>query len=1763
MSTIDFSANANFMDNNGCRKAFGGLKGVSDLSCIRESVDAVTGSGSFLITFNTYSMNAAENNLFTHNGNPPLSSLYCNTSAINVDLVEGVSCVLEDVETDQLPLYAECSNHGTCDRGFGICKCATGYHGPACDDTTDSKPIVVHSHDGPFFTGNLMQLGVYRTSSPNFNILEASVGPSASSQKVTTLRGDGLLTHRGAAHFQGGLAVCPVSNKPFTTEHCRSDAGLNASAIASSITTASSAVRTHLLLLTDGRPVHTVSSDGSLRTQGSLSAAADQFLVSQDGTVRMTKALVNSSLEIGQELRVGQGVRVVDSSVTVTSARSIGGDHGQDQRGDPLLQLRYRPEDQSVFRAVLANEEGATAKAPVTTFELFSNGTVYMKALKLQSGGIAVEAGGVSVLSGGLSVYGGLAVRSGGLRLDDQAFSASTLSALSPASHVSGPVLRAAAASPAFSGTLLSLQAESTLPTFTYITALNQRNNSVFSVLSDGSIHSSGGAAFQGSLTVSQHTSLLGGMSLGRVMVTAGADIALICCAAGSHFIVSEDGQRTRNLLTIAAAPDGRLEDGQAILITNRDSQPLRGIANIPPNVTISLVYDGDRAVWLDVRSLWAPTEELRAVRIFEAENDLDVGNVTVSFGRLRLTRLRKGSLLSVGAGGVVIETPSLIVANQSLFVTSLYVDKMSGIDGGDISLQGGRMRNLSLAGVDRLECASATFNAITLTWQKTLKKGAFLAYFDENGALNRAQELPYGGGTGSLAISCLHSNLDGRGHELSNVTLRDVRSLTVGRVTAAALVLSQARGQDDGSLAWLRQGELASTAKSVVFDPVSEVLTVARLSGFSLQGSVRGNGYEMSNISVAATTVTAAAVETTALRVSSLAWQQQQQRGDRSAEPRLVLTDHTGLLSAAADPDMSFGRISATGLFLSGDVDLQGNTVRNGVLDPALLEVKPFGDLTAGRLRLFDLARDTSDGQAVATENTTVLLATAQGDVISKQDLLLAQDGVLTSAGGFNTRGSTTTGSLTISSLATDTEMDSILAVSPEGTVSATTNPILQSLTTRSLKLVPPSVPSLVAIDSSGSLTAVSRSADSQYSAATEYSLTNLNIEHHLNASTIAASSITASDIYLLALPLTADPYQQVLAVDGQTGLISPTSRLLLETVHCSAVLADSVNTTSLSVHTLLLDPPAAAAAPFTAVTAIDSTGRLHTPDEIHLDILTARQAALATLTTGSITLKDPDGASGSLSIAPLVRTASGLVQPSDELLLRSLRAEHTFSDAVTTNRLRLQSSSPSSSAAGTVSGVLLTDKDGFVSASRDLQLSSVTTEQLQVTAALSVAGLALLSPLLPLSDAPFLLLSDASGVVSAVPCHDLISRSVSSLPSPPLMTYANLTVTDQLIATHLYLGMQSSQSDRPLGEGRLLGLGSDGEIFAVSSDLSLQQLRLDRLHVEGSLDLIGKLSLQGIGDSTGEGPSKLLIVGNTGDVTAAEAVVVQDGVLTARHLRAEQLSGASDASALQLTGATCVNCTLTAPAITLPAPTPHAGAAAVSMCHLVMRSQQDGQLIALDAMLADQTGTLAVSAIQPLPSSLPNSLLITNATLSSSNMHGGNLTAIQSISAASLEVSGFSEFGSQVFIGGSLSVHGSVIATGPYMESSDIRFKKDVQRIQKALSKVDLLNPVTFLYDSEAYPEQGFPDSRQMGFVADEVMAVVPELVDVEMKSGEGFKSVAYARVSALLAAAVIELHEEMRTSLEAMRVEMKAMRGMLQEVMEDQGRAGGSGV
>ena len=128
----------------------------------------------------------------------------------------------------------------------------------------------------------------------------------------------------------------------------------------------------------------------------------------------------------------------------------------------------------------------------------------------------------------------------------------------------------------------------------------------------------------------------------------------------------------------------------------------------------------------------------------------------------------------------------------------------------------------------------------------------------------------------------------------------------------------------------------------------------------------------------------------------------------------------------------------------------------------------------------------------------------------------------------------------------------------------------------------------------------------------------------------------------------------------------------------------------------------------------------------------------------------------------------------------------------------------------------------------------------------------------------------------------------------------------------------------------------------------------------------------------------------------------------------------------------------------------------------------------------------------------------------------------------------------------------------TGGLFNASDRKIKKGIRPIESALDKVMSINGVNYEHDLEKYPTMGLGDKMQYGFIAQELEAVLPELVQqkslptggarkasadasMEENTNETFKMVNYTGVIPVLVEAIKEqqhIIEEMKLEIEALQ-------------------------
>ena len=128
---------------------------------------------------------------------------------------------------------------------------------------------------------------------------------------------------------------------------------------------------------------------------------------------------------------------------------------------------------------------------------------------------------------------------------------------------------------------------------------------------------------------------------------------------------------------------------------------------------------------------------------------------------------------------------------------------------------------------------------------------------------------------------------------------------------------------------------------------------------------------------------------------------------------------------------------------------------------------------------------------------------------------------------------------------------------------------------------------------------------------------------------------------------------------------------------------------------------------------------------------------------------------------------------------------------------------------------------------------------------------------------------------------------------------------------------------------------------------------------------------------------------------------------------------------------------------------------------------------------------------------------------------------------------------------------------------QPSDIRLKKDVQQLNGALDKVLKLRGVSYYWKNQEEMTAvrgkevfGYDDKKHIGVIAQEVEAVLPELV---VTDSDGFKAVKYENLAPVLIEAVKEQQAEIeelksvKAENEALKQEVETLKAQMREIME----------
>ncbi len=121
---------------------------------------------------------------------------------------------------------------------------------------------------------------------------------------------------------------------------------------------------------------------------------------------------------------------------------------------------------------------------------------------------------------------------------------------------------------------------------------------------------------------------------------------------------------------------------------------------------------------------------------------------------------------------------------------------------------------------------------------------------------------------------------------------------------------------------------------------------------------------------------------------------------------------------------------------------------------------------------------------------------------------------------------------------------------------------------------------------------------------------------------------------------------------------------------------------------------------------------------------------------------------------------------------------------------------------------------------------------------------------------------------------------------------------------------------------------------------------------------------------------------------------------------------------------------------------------------------------------------------------------------------------------------------------VAGDATISGKFNSNG-IQESSDKRFKKDIEPLDGALENILKLEGVTYSWRKDEFPNRNFGTDKEIGVIAQELEKVYPELVATDT---EGYKSVQYSHLVPVLIEAIKD-QQELIQSLESNVDNLKA--------------------
>lgn len=198
---VYINANADTTTNTVLDTALESLGAIKSVTVTRGTVDVNKGAA-YTVTFTAWPQRPEENNIFSHDGTPPLSAFSCAMHQVTSGT--NPTCGWAISQSGNLG-HALCSNRGPCDFSTGICTCTENYVGAACE-LISYRYLLHHNNE----TGKFLSLS-HSTYTGDSVVVETKKGATADFKFLKTGSStEGLTNVVGTGKFhlrEGGLVL--------------------------------------------------------------------------------------------------------------------------------------------------------------------------------------------------------------------------------------------------------------------------------------------------------------------------------------------------------------------------------------------------------------------------------------------------------------------------------------------------------------------------------------------------------------------------------------------------------------------------------------------------------------------------------------------------------------------------------------------------------------------------------------------------------------------------------------------------------------------------------------------------------------------------------------------------------------------------------------------------------------------------------------------------------------------------------------------------------------------------------------------------------------------------------------------------------------------------------------------------------------------------------------------------------------------------------------------------------------------------------------------------------------------------------------------------------------------------------------------------------------------------------------------------------------------------------------------------------------------